>query len=125
MEAGRTCPLMMVGPPCPTFPFPFLVVPLLSIAFGRGVSVTRAADMLFAAALRGCLSVLGAAKLVLGLLHGSTVLRPSISGPAANRDTLRPVLAQAIGLLLLRNSHTPDLCLSLHSQTALVRLRWD
>ncbi len=125
MEAGRTCPLMMVGPPCPSFPFPFLVVPLLSIALGRGVSVTRAADMLFAAALRGCLSVLGAAKLVLGLLHGSTVLRPSISGPAANTDMLRPVVARAAGLLLLRDSQSPDLCLSLHSQTALVRQRWD
>lgn len=34
--------------------------------------------MLFDAGRRGCLNVLVAARLVLGLLHGSTVLRPSI-----------------------------------------------
>ena len=93
---------MMVGPPSPTLPSPFLL-PLLSTALGRGVSVTSAAEMAFDTARRACLSVLVAAKLVLGLLHGSTVLRPSILTICNMQSTItdlgyasgfaRPVLA--------------------------------
>ena len=84
MEAARTCPLMMVGPPSPTLPSPFLL-PLFSLALGRGVSVTRAAEMPLRAGRQGCLSVLEAVKPVLGVLHGSTVLRPSMADSCIQR----------------------------------------
>ncbi len=85
IEAAHTCPLIMVGPPSPSFPSPFLL-PLLDMALGRGVSVTRAACMPLRAERRGCLSVVEAVKLVLGLLHGSAVLRPSMAHSCISDD---------------------------------------